>query len=68
MILSVAAIVVAYLYLAAIAHRVGHNGKHGRVWSPPRPTRLRSRGAHARPRAPQTPDIEPAQTGLAVAA
>ncbi|NEA21545.1 hypothetical protein [Actinomadura bangladeshensis] len=72
MIFTVAAIAVAYLYLAAVAHRVGHSGKHGqRIWSTPRPTRLRSRGAHTKPPAKAVDVAEPEQAGpagLAVAA
>ncbi|MFE9099919.1 hypothetical protein [Actinomadura geliboluensis] len=66
----IAAIVAAYLYAAALAWRVGHSGRHGRrVWSPPRPTRIRHVGAHARPLTPapaSTAQADPA--GLAVAA
>lgn len=73
MIFTVAAITVAYLYLAALAHRLGHSGRHGqRIWARPRPTRLRSRGAHHKPPARKPADMaEPEQAdtaGLAVAA
>lgn len=73
MIFTVAAITVAYLYLAAVAYRLGHSGRHGqRVWSAPRPTRLRNCGAHARPRTPKpaaAAETESADAaGLAVAA
>ncbi|WP_141576198.1 hypothetical protein [Actinomadura sp. WMMA1423] len=72
MILTLGAIVAAYLYVLALAWRVGHTGKHGRVWSTPRPARLLQHGSHARPRKP-APHSEPEAAtdeaaGLAVAA
>ncbi|MCP9947180.1 hypothetical protein [Actinomadura madurae] len=71
LILTVAAIVAGYLYLAAVCWRVGHPRKHGHVvWSRPRPTRMLRHGSHARPRKPspvaEPETVEPA--GLAVAA
>ncbi|TDD37819.1 hypothetical protein E1287_07095 [Actinomadura sp. KC06] len=69
-VLALAIIVAAYLYVAALCWRLGHSGKHGkRVWSRPRPNRLRTHGSHAKARKPApVPDLVCEPTEMAVAA
>jgi hypothetical protein len=46
MIITFVGLAATYAYLLLLAYRVGHGGRHARVWARPRPLKLLAHGSH----------------------